>query len=113
VSASYETLDWSVEDGVLTLTLDRPDQLNAFTVTMAEELVAAFERASADDDVGAVVEPGGVRHGGADGLVGVVGDAGGGARAALHRHLHAGAAEGAHRLGDERDAPLARVGLPG
>ena len=51
MSASYETLDWSVDDGVLTLTLDRPDQLNAFTVTMAEELVAAFERASADDDV--------------------------------------------------------------
>ena len=58
MSASYETLDWSVEDGVLTLTLDRPDQLNAFTVTMAEELVAAFERASADDDVGAVVVTG-------------------------------------------------------
>jgi enoyl-CoA hydratase/carnithine racemase len=58
VSASYETLDWSVEDGVLTLTLDRPDQLNAFTVTMAEELVAAFERASADDEVGAVVVTG-------------------------------------------------------
>jgi enoyl-CoA hydratase/carnithine racemase len=58
VSASYETLDWSVEDGVLTLTLDRPDQLNAFTVTMAEELVAAFERASAGDEVGAVVVTG-------------------------------------------------------
>jgi enoyl-CoA hydratase/carnithine racemase len=58
MSASYETLDWSVEDGVLTLTLDRPDQLNAFTVTMAEELVAAFERASADDEVGAVVVTG-------------------------------------------------------
>jgi enoyl-CoA hydratase/carnithine racemase len=58
VSASYETLDWSVEDGVLSLTLDRPDQLNAFTVTMAEELVAAFERASADDEVGAVVVTG-------------------------------------------------------
>jgi enoyl-CoA hydratase/carnithine racemase len=58
VSASYETLDWSVEDGVLTLTLERPVQLNAFTVTMAEELVAAFERASADDEVGAVVVTG-------------------------------------------------------
>jgi enoyl-CoA hydratase/carnithine racemase len=58
VSTSYETLDWSVEDRVLTLTLDRPDQLNAFTVTMAEELVAAFERASADDEVGAVVVTG-------------------------------------------------------
>lgn len=56
--AGYETLDWSVTDRILTLTLDRPDQLNAFTVTMAEELVDAFERASTDDDVAAVVVTG-------------------------------------------------------
>lgn len=55
---AYETLDWSVTDRILTLTLDRPDQLNAFTVTMAEELVDAFERASADDTVAAVVVTG-------------------------------------------------------
>jgi enoyl-CoA hydratase/carnithine racemase len=55
---SYETLDYTVDDGILTLTLDRPDQLNAFTVTMAEELVAAFGRASNDDEVGAVVVTG-------------------------------------------------------
>ncbi len=54
----YTTLDWSVTDGILTLTLDRPDQLNAFTVTMAEELVDAFERASSDDEVAAVVVTG-------------------------------------------------------
>ena len=54
----YATLDYAVADGVLTLTLDRPDQLNAFTVEMAGELVAAFERASADDDVRAVVVTG-------------------------------------------------------
>lgn len=54
----YETLDWSVEDAILTLTLDRPDQLNAFTLMMAEELVQAFDRASADDDVAAVVVTG-------------------------------------------------------
>jgi enoyl-CoA hydratase/carnithine racemase len=59
VSASgYETLDWSVSDGILTLTLDRPDHLNAFTVTMAEELVDAYDRASGDDDVAAVVVTG-------------------------------------------------------
>ena len=56
--AGYQTLDWSVADGILTLTLDRPDQLNAFTVTMAEELVDAFERASTDDQVAAVVVTG-------------------------------------------------------
>jgi enoyl-CoA hydratase/carnithine racemase len=56
--AGYETLDWTVEDGIVTLTLDRPDRLNAFTVTMADELVRAFDRASADDAVAAVVVTG-------------------------------------------------------
>jgi enoyl-CoA hydratase/carnithine racemase len=54
----YETLDYAVEDGILTLTLDRPDQLNAFTVTMADELVDAYDRASGDDAVRAVVVTG-------------------------------------------------------
>ena len=51
----FSTLGWGVDDGVLTLTLNRPDRLNAFTVTMAGELVAAFQRASTDDAVRAVV----------------------------------------------------------
>ncbi|MCB0991188.1 MAG: crotonase/enoyl-CoA hydratase family protein [Acidimicrobiales bacterium] len=55
---SFHTLDWSVDDGVLTLTLDRPDALNSFTVEMANELVEAFDRASADPSVGAVVVTG-------------------------------------------------------
>jgi enoyl-CoA hydratase/carnithine racemase len=55
---SYETLDLSVDDGILTITLDRPEQLNAFTVTMANELVDAFDRASVDDEVRAVVVTG-------------------------------------------------------
>lgn len=55
---AYETLLWQVEERVLTLTLSRPDQLNAFTVQMAHELIDAFERASEDDDVGAVVVTG-------------------------------------------------------
>ncbi len=55
---TYDTLDWSVADGILTLTLDRPEHLNAFTVTMAEELVDAYERASADDEVEAIVVTG-------------------------------------------------------
>ena len=36
---TYSTLNWQIDDRVLTLTLNRPDQLNAFTVTMAEELI--------------------------------------------------------------------------
>lgn len=45
-------------DGVLTITLNRPERLNAFTVTMADDLVEAFERASADDAVRAIVVTG-------------------------------------------------------
>ena len=56
--ASYATLDYAVAHGILTLTLDRPDQLNAFTVEMANELVDAYDRASADDDVAAIVVTG-------------------------------------------------------
>jgi enoyl-CoA hydratase/carnithine racemase len=54
----YSTLKYTVSDRVLTLTLNRPQQLNAFTVTMAKELVHAFERASEDDAVGVVVVTG-------------------------------------------------------
>lgn len=54
----YNTLDYAVADGILTLTLNRPEQLNAFTVEMANELVAAFRRASDDDAVGAIVVTG-------------------------------------------------------
>ena len=45
-------------DGILTVALDRPDQLNAFTVEMAEDLVAVFEAVNADDGVRAVVVTG-------------------------------------------------------
>ena len=56
--STYETLRYEVADRVLTLWLHRPDSLNAFTVTMANELVDAFDRASADDDVAAIVVTG-------------------------------------------------------
>ena len=56
---TYRTLDWHVDaDRVLTLTLNRPEQLNAFTVEMAHELIDAFTRASDDDGVRAVVVTG-------------------------------------------------------
>ena len=55
---TYQTLDYSVSDHVLTLTLNRPDKMNAFTVKMANELVDAFERASADDDIRAIIVTG-------------------------------------------------------
>ncbi|MDO9476958.1 MAG: crotonase/enoyl-CoA hydratase family protein [Pseudohongiella sp.] len=55
---SYTTLDYQIDDRILTITLNRPDKMNAFTVTMANELVDAFNRASADDEVGAVIVTG-------------------------------------------------------
>ncbi|MGH6645462.1 crotonase/enoyl-CoA hydratase family protein [Aquabacterium sp.] len=56
---TYHTLDYAVgDDGVLLLKLNRPEQLNAFTVEMANELVDAFTRASNDDAVRAVVVTG-------------------------------------------------------
>lgn len=55
---SYHTLTYLVQDHILTLTLNRPDQLNAFTVDMADELEHAFRRASEDDEVKAIVVTG-------------------------------------------------------
>jgi enoyl-CoA hydratase/carnithine racemase len=55
---NYQTLNWAVADGILTLTLNRPEQLNAFTVEMADELVDAFGHASRDDAVRAIVVTG-------------------------------------------------------
>ncbi|MFT3800703.1 MAG: crotonase/enoyl-CoA hydratase family protein [Burkholderiaceae bacterium] len=54
----YETLLYDVNDGVLTLTLNRPDKLNAFTGTMALEMIDAFDKADADDAVRAIVVTG-------------------------------------------------------
>ena len=56
---TYETLLWEVsDDGILTLTLNRPEALNAFTVTMARELEDAFRQVNDDDSVAAVVVTG-------------------------------------------------------
>jgi enoyl-CoA hydratase/carnithine racemase len=51
-------LDYSFAEGLLLLTLDRPDKLNAFTAAMADELIDAFQRASEDDSVRAVIVTG-------------------------------------------------------
>ncbi|MFZ0041940.1 MAG: crotonase/enoyl-CoA hydratase family protein, partial [Solirubrobacteraceae bacterium] len=50
-----EQIQTELEDGVLTITLNRPDRLNAWTPTMGEELMSAFDRADADDAVRVVV----------------------------------------------------------
>lgn len=55
---TYETIRYEVEDGVLTLTLNRPERLNAFTSGMMREMIQAFDEADADDDVRAVIVTG-------------------------------------------------------
>jgi len=51
----YTHIRYEVEGSVLIITLHRPEQLNAFTTTMMEELLDAFDQADADDRVRAVV----------------------------------------------------------
>ena len=55
---SYNQILYEVEDRILTLTLNRPDRLNAFTQTMLEELVDALDRSDADDEIRAVIVTG-------------------------------------------------------
>lgn len=52
---TYTTLDYQLSDGILTITLNRPEHMNSFTITMANELVDAINRASDDDDVRVIV----------------------------------------------------------
>lgn len=54
----YEQIAYEVEDHILTITLDRPDKLNAFTGQMMREMLDAFDRSDADDDIRAVIVTG-------------------------------------------------------
>lgn len=53
-----EHLTCSLEDSILTITLNRPDKLNAFTAQMGRELTEAFDRADQDDAVRVVIVTG-------------------------------------------------------
>jgi len=55
---NFEEIRYEVADHVLTITLNRPDRLNAFTPTMGREVIEAFDRSDADDDVRAVIVTG-------------------------------------------------------
>jgi len=55
---NYEQILYDVADGLLTITLNRPEKLNAFTTRMMHELIDAFERADADDAVRAIIVTG-------------------------------------------------------
>ena len=54
----FEQIRYEVEAGVCTVTLDRPEKLNAVTSVMIGELVEAFDRADADDEVRVVIVTG-------------------------------------------------------
>ncbi len=54
----YTTIRFDVVDGIATITLDRPEKMNAFTNTMCAEMIDAFDRIDADDDVRAVIVTG-------------------------------------------------------
>ena len=55
---SYEQIVYDVKDQILTITLNRPEKLNAYTGKMQHELIDAFARASKDDNVRAIVVTG-------------------------------------------------------
>ena len=55
---AYEQIKYEVEDNILTITLNRPDKMNAFTHIMMDELISAFDAADADDNVRAIIVTG-------------------------------------------------------
>ena len=54
----FEDIRYEIADRILTITLNRPDRLNAFTPRMGAELLEALDRADADDDVRAIIVTG-------------------------------------------------------
>ncbi|MBU6283693.1 crotonase/enoyl-CoA hydratase family protein [bacterium] len=54
----FREIRWEVADRVATITLERPERLNAFTPNMCGELISAFDRADEDDEVRAVIVTG-------------------------------------------------------
>ncbi len=52
---TYEQIDYEVAEGILTITLNRPEKLNAFTSQMLGELLDALDRADSDDNIKAII----------------------------------------------------------
>jgi len=55
---TFETIKLEIENGVATLTLNRPDKLNAFNTQMMKEMIACFDHTDANDDVKVVIVTG-------------------------------------------------------
>lgn len=58
MTQNYDCIRLEVTDGIATLTYNRPDKLNAFTAEMTHEVIDAFDRIDADDNVRAVIVTG-------------------------------------------------------
>jgi len=55
---TYQEIQYTVSDGILTITLNRPDKLNAFTPVMCREMIDAFDQSDRDDAVRVVIVTG-------------------------------------------------------
>jgi enoyl-CoA hydratase/carnithine racemase len=55
---AYEQIITEISENILTITLNRPDKLNAFTGTMMNEMIDAFQKANKDDNVRAIIVTG-------------------------------------------------------
>ncbi len=55
---TFEQITTDLTERVLTITLSRPERLNAWTARMGSELIEAFDRADADDEVRAIIVTG-------------------------------------------------------
>lgn len=55
---AYEQILYDVKDNILTITLNRPEKLNAFTGVMMTEMIDAFDRADKDDEIRAIIVTG-------------------------------------------------------
>lgn len=56
--SEFTQILYEVDDNIATITLHRPDKMNAFTGVMMNEMIAAFDRIDADDNVRAVIVTG-------------------------------------------------------
>src|SRR5260370_31619002 len=55
---AYETIKYEVAEQILTITLNRPDRLNAFNGAMQKELIDAFDQADKDDNIRVIIVTG-------------------------------------------------------
>src|SRR5260370_15442560 len=58
LAMAYEQIIYEVADNIATITLNRPEKLNAFTGTMMNEMIDAFDKADADDNVRPIIVTG-------------------------------------------------------